>query len=63
MARGVRNITLFVVSLLKSCKDFPMLARKEKKSTQENLSNTNDLFVSLFSSFCFSRFHGNYGLN
>ena len=36
---------------------------KKKEETQEKLSKTNNVIISLFSLFLISRFHGNVGLN
>ena len=69
VARGVKEKegTRFTVNLLIRCKEtlqnnLVQLESKEKE-TQEQLSKTNNVIISLFSLFLFSRFHGNVVLN
>ena len=59
--------TRFIVNLLIRRKEtlqnnLAQLEGKEKE-TQEKLSKTNNVIISLSSLFLFSRFRGNFGLN
>ena len=69
VARGAKEKerTRFIVNLLIRRKEtlqnnFAQLEGKEKE-TQEKLSKTNNVIISLSSLFLFSRFRGNFGLN
>ena len=69
VARGAKEKerTRFIVNLLIRRKgtlqnNLAQLEGKEKE-TQEKLSKTNNVIISLFSLFLFSRFHGNVVLN
>ena len=69
VARGAKEKerTRFIVNLLIRRKEtlqnnLAQLEGKEKE-TQEKLSKTNNVIISLSSLFLFSRFRGNFGLN
>ena len=69
VARGAKEKerTCFIVNLLIRRKEtlqnnLAQLEGKEKE-TQEKLSKTNNVIISLSSLFLFSRFCGNFGLN